>query len=226
MNSMQNNRNRIRRMVLISLFCAMAYAVTFVFHIKVVFMTFDVKDTVICLSSMILGPMASVLVALIVSVVELFTVSDTGLWGFLMNFLSSAVFAALSGWIYRKKKTTLGAVAGLGVSVVAGTAAMLLLDMLIVPLYMGNVSSNQVAGMIPELLLPFNFVKYLLNAALVMLLLRPISLALSKSGLLAAETGKRSSRFSEIFVLVMSGCICIGCLMILLLVMNGIITIF
>ena len=66
----KKDRFGIRKMTLIALFAAMAYAVTFIFHIKVSFLTFDAKDAVVGIAAMILGPGAGAVISLLVATTE------------------------------------------------------------------------------------------------------------------------------------------------------------
>ena len=56
------------------------------------FLDFDFKDVVICIGGFIYGPVSAAAVALVVALVEMVTVSHTGIWGFLMNFIATASF--------------------------------------------------------------------------------------------------------------------------------------
>ena len=225
LNTGKKERNKIRRMVLTALFTAMAYAVTFLFHIKVSFLTFDAKDTVICISAMLMGPAASTVAAFAVSLIEFLTVSDTGFWGFLMNFISSAAFSGIAGLIYRNERKLWGAACGLAAAIAAGTVVMLLLDMLVIPIYNPGVTAGTVAGMIPALLLPFNIVKYTLNAALVLALYKPISSALKRSGMLPASGIENNEKYKfgirSVIVFAVAAAVCAACVCVLIFVFHG-----
>ena len=230
MTNNAKHRKRLYSMVLTALFCAMAYVVSLVFHFKVSFLTFDAKDTVICISGMLLGPVTSTVVALVVSLIEFISVSDTGFWGLIMNFVSSATFALTAGLIYRNIRKMWGAVVGMVSAVAAGTAVMLLLDILVIPLYINNVSSAAVVSMIPTLLLPFNLVKYTLNAALVLAIYKPISTALKRSGLLPTSPAEKISHNENedykfgvrtVVVLVAALLVVVGCVLVLVFVLHG-----
>ena len=167
-----------------ALFAALAYAAMFVTSwIKVGFLTFDAKDTVIALSGLLLGPVYSLVISLLVAFIELITVGDTGIYGFIMTFLSSAVFSSVCALIYKYKKNIKGAVVGLVSASLSMTAMMLLFNLFITPLYMG-VEREVVASMIPTLFLPFNLTKGFLNASLVLILYKPFSTALKAVRLL------------------------------------------
>ena len=193
-------------------------------HIKVQFLTFDIKDAVITVAAMIYGPIAGAAISLLVSFIEMITVSTTGPWGFLMNFLSSAIFAGTAGAIYRYapriKKSLNGAIVGLFASVVLTTAMMMPLNMLITPLYTGA-SVGFIIELIPTLLLPFNFIKSVLNAALVLIIYKPISTALKKARV--ADGGADSYRFDKTAViLTVSGVlIAAACVVAFLVFMGG-----
>ena len=52
-----------------------------------------------------------------------------------------------------------------------------------------HVSRTEVVALIPSLLLPFNLIKGVLNAAMVLLLYKPLSRTLKKSRFLQIEAG-------------------------------------
>ncbi len=184
MSTFQNRTRsivRIKKLVMAALFCALAYAaMSLTSWIKVAFLTFDAKDTIVTIAGLLFGPVYSLAISFVVSLIELITVSDTGFWGFLMNFLSTATFSCSCALIYRYKKNLKGAVIGLVVAALSTTAMMMLLNLLVTPIYLTEVmgvpmSTRDVAALIPSLLLPFNFTKAVMNAALVLMLYKPIS---------------------------------------------------
>ena len=165
---------------------ALAFLARLVFKIPVSFLTFDIKDTVIALGGLVFGPVSGVVIALVVSLVEMI-ISETGPIGFVMNFISSAVFAGVASLIYKFKRTFNGAIIGLYSSVAATTAVMLLMNVILTPIYQG-VPRSAVIAMLPTLFLPFNFAKTLLNAAIVMLIYKPVVMALRKAKILEGKT--------------------------------------
>ena len=189
MKSANNKRiqsDKIRRMVMVAMFTAMAYAVMLVIHIKVGFLTLDVKDAVIALCGLYFGPLSALFVAVVVPVLEL-AVSSTGVYGLIMNILGSVTFSVTVSLFYKWKKTLLGAVAGLASAALLTTAVMMLANLFITPYYMGT-TMEAVRGMIPTLLLPFNLLKSVINVGVVLLLYKPLSRVLHKLGII----GKKS----------------------------------
>lgn len=204
----KKDRFGVRKMTLIALFAAMAYAVTFIFHIKVSFLTFDAKDAVVGIAAMILGPASGAVISLLVATIEQITIGDTGFWGWLMDFASTATFSVVAGYIYSKRRNVSGVAISLSSAVVATVTVMMLCNLLITPIYM-KVELSQVIDLIPTLLLPFNLTKAVLNAGVVLALYKPLITALRAAKLLpksenAASGAKQSfwSLRSLVFILI------------------------
>ena len=146
------------------------------------FLDFDFKDVVICIGGFIYGPVSAAAVALVVALVEMVTVSHTGIWGFLMNFIATASFCCVACFVYKKHHTMKGAVIGLALGTVCLTVVMLLWNYLITPIYM-EMDRAVVAAMLPTVFLPFNLVKGGLNMAVILLLYKPVVTALRRARL-------------------------------------------
>lgn len=185
---MSNNTTNTKKITLLGMLAAIAYAVIFVCHFLIPpvagFLTLDVKDTIIAISGFIFGPLSAALVAAVVAAVEMVTISATGPIGLVMNILSSCCFTCVAAFIYKRKHTLKGAVTGLIAGSLAATVVMLLWNFLITPIYMG-VPRETVQAMLLPVFLPFNLGKYVLNAAVTMLIYKPIVTALRKAHLLA-----------------------------------------
>ncbi len=189
---MKTNRStRIQQMTVTAMLCALAYIVTFLFHFKVMFLTFDLKDAVLTLAALLYGPVYGIVSASIIALLEFVTISDTGVYGLLMNFLSSATFAVVAGAVYKRRRDLTGAVLGMVCAAASMTVVMMVANLLITPFYMG-VTIAEVGAMIPTLLLPFNACKAVMNAASVLLLYKPLTVALRRMGVL--EHGPSSYR--------------------------------
>lgn len=164
---------------------ALAFLARLVFKIPVSFLTFDIKDSIIALGGMIFGPVSGVVIALLVSLIEMI-ISETGPIGFVMNFISSAAFAGTAALIYKFKRTFNGAIIGLFSAVGVTTAVMLIMNLLLTPIYQ-SVPVSVVIDMLPTLFLPFNFAKTLLNASIVMLIYKPVVISLRKARILEGK---------------------------------------
>jgi riboflavin transporter FmnP len=174
-----------KKIASIAMLSALAFLARLVFKIPVSFLTFDIKDSIIALGGMIFGPISGVVIALLVSLIEMI-ISETGPIGFVMNFISSAAFAGTAALIYKFKRTFNGAIIGLFSAVGVTTAVMLIMNLLLTPIYQ-SVPVSVVIDMLPTLFLPFNFAKTLLNASIVMLIYKPVVIALRKARILEGK---------------------------------------
>ncbi|MBQ8380446.1 MAG: ECF transporter S component [Clostridia bacterium] len=193
----------VKEMAGIGVFAAFAFITTLI--CKLIpnvggFLSIDAKDAVIAIASFVYGPVTAPIVSLIVAFIEFITISETGIWGLLMNFASSTAFSLTATLIYKYKKSFMGAIIGFGAAVVVTTAVMVGLNPLIVPLYSG-VSREVVVAMIPKLLLPFNFAKTLMNSAIAMLLYKPIINALRAAGFVKKNDHKTEFNKTSVLTL-------------------------
>jgi len=183
----------VKWLVLLAMFTALAYTVVCLIRIPAVaFLKYEPKDVIIIIGGFILGPLASLIISFVTALLEMFTISDTGPVGCVMNLLSSACYACTAALVYKHKRTLAGAVTGLALGSVAMVVVMLLWNWLITPLYMG-VERDAVVGMLVPIFLPFNAVKALLNSALVLCLYKPLITALRKARLVPTPTATESS---------------------------------
>lgn len=177
----QKNRfksSRIRNLALMAVFTALAFVVALTIRFPVPpFLTLDLKDAVIAIAAMAIGPSAALVITAAVTLLEFLTVGDTGVYGLIMDILSSVGFAFTASLIYKYKKTFVGAIVSLVSAAFVMTGVMIAANLLITPYYMG-VKVSAVREMIPTLLLPFNFLKATLNAGIVALLYKPLTKAL------------------------------------------------
>lgn len=183
--------HKTRKLAMTGMLCALAYAATAVGRIPIVlFLKYDPKDIVIVIAGFIWGPLTSFTVAVIVSFAEMFTLSENGVLGLVMNVISSCSFACTAAFIYRKMGTLPGAVMGLACGWGCVVSVMLLWNYLITPIYLGY-PRQAVAELLLPVFLPFNLFKGGLNAAITMLLYKPVITALRHFHLLEAEKAGR-----------------------------------
>ena len=128
------------------------------------FLSYEPKDAVIVISGFIFGPLTCVIVSVLTALIEMLSISSTGIYGFLMNVVSTCAFTVPAAWFYRRHHTIKGAVAGLGIGIVVLAACMVLWNYIITPFYMG-VDRSVVAGMLMSVFLPFNLIKGGINAS-------------------------------------------------------------
>ena len=218
------NSKKIRAIAVTGMITAAAFLITFVFRFKVSFLTFDFKDAFIALASLMYGPLYGVASAAIVSGLEFLTVSDTGVYGLIMNFLSSATFSLVCGLIYKYRRTFSGAILSLVVSSFSVVVVMIAANIFITPYYMG-VPRSAVFPMILPLLVPFNLAKTIMNAASTLLLYKPITSGLKRMNLLDKSENEHNSLRSVILA-VISVVVIVITVLFLTLQLNGVFQVF
>ena len=129
------------------------------------------------------------IVSIIVSLIEMVTISSTGPIGLLMNVLSTCAFVVPAALFYRARRKFSNAVIGLVLGIVCMAIVMILWNWLITPLYMG-VPRETVVSMLLPVFLPFNLIKGAINAAVTLLIYNPIVTALRKANLVPQSSNK------------------------------------
>ena len=209
----------VKEMVLIAMLAAIAYVIVAFIRIPVVlFLKYEPKDVIITIGGFLLGPLAAFITSLVVSLVEMVSISDTGPIGALMNLLSTCSFACTAAIFYKKRHTLSGAIWGLLLGSIVMVGAMILWNWLITPLYMG-VARSAVEGMLIPMFLPFNLLKAGLNSALVLVLYKPLVTALRKANLAPSKV-QSSSTGNKTGVMIL-GLILLATCILLLLVFQG-----
>lgn len=215
---------RAKTIVTVGMLCAIAFIAKLISNIIPIaiagFLEFDLKDVIIVIAGFICGPLSAVAISVIVSLIEMVTISGTGPIGMIMNILSSCSYACVAALLYKKNRSMKGAVLSLVGGVLAMSAVMVLWNYLITPLYMG-IERSVVAGMLLPVFLPFNLLKGGINATLTLLLYKPIVTALNRANLIAASP--TSSKGSVKWGMMLISLVVLATFVLLALVLAGVI---
>ena len=193
---------KVTKLVLASLFTAIAFISVFIINIPVVlFLKFEIKDALLALEALILGPWYSLLSSVVVALIEMVSISETGPIGAIMNVLSTVTFILPAGILYHNKKTLKNAVLGLCLGTLLMTSAMLLWNYLITPWYM-ETPREVVKAMLLPYFLPYNFLKGVLNSAITYMLYKPVMTVFRKMSILPKGEGthQKSSAATVIYI--------------------------
>ncbi len=147
------------------------------------FLDFDFKDVVLCIGGFIYGPIAALMMTVVVCFLEMITVSHTDIIGCIMNIVATASFVCTACAIYKRNHTMKGAIIGLVTAVVVLVAVMLAWNYFLTPIYQ-KIPREAVADMLPTVFLPFNAVKGGLNMTVTLLVYKPVVEALRKAKLI------------------------------------------
>lgn len=181
----------VKKITTLAMLAAMAYIVMAFIRIPLMpaapFLEYDPKDIFFVIAGFLFGPLESLVIIVLVCLIEMVTVSTSGPIGLLMNVIASACFVIPAALIYKKKKTLPFAVIGLAAGVLCMTGSMVLWNWLISPLYMG-VPQEVIVPMLPTVFAPFNLIKAGINMALTLIIYKPISTILHKSGIIEEKS--------------------------------------
>jgi riboflavin transporter FmnP len=215
----QASRTNTKQLTLMAMLAAMAYVAMLITrplpHVAG-FLSYDLKDVVVAISGFMLGAGPALLITLVVSLIEMVTVSSTGPIGLLMNVLSTGAFVIPAAVMYRGDRSLKSAATGLTLGVILMTAVMLAWNYIITPLYM-HVPREVVAGMLLPTFLPFNLVKGGLNAGITMLVYKPMVSALRRAGLLAPSTSTGGKRQFNMTATLVSAFVVVTCIIVFIL---------
>ena len=160
---------KIKTITNISILCVISYILTIFFRIPISsFLKYDPKDIIITLGGLIFNPGICFLVTVIVCFLEMITVGSTGIFGFLMNVLSTLTFSVTVSTIYNKLNNKYSLLIGLMFASIFSALFMVLTNLLIIPFYM-KITWDLSINLILWVFLPFNILKCLINSLLVLL---------------------------------------------------------
>lgn len=139
------------------------------------FLEYDPADIPILIGTFAYGPTAGIIITVVVSVIQGFTLSaSSGIIGIVMHILATGSFALVAGLIYQRKKTRKSAILALGLGVITMTVMMALMNLIFTPIFMGT-PVETVAGMLLPIIIPFNLMKASINAVATLLLYKAVS---------------------------------------------------
>ena len=211
----------VKKLCVLAMLAAVSFIVANTLYISIFpaapFLKYEPKDVIITIGGFLYGPLASLLISVVVSLPEML-ISGTGPIGGIMDILSTCSFACVAALLYKRRHTLAGAVSGLALGSVLMVIAMLLWNWLVSPLYMG-VERAVIESMLLPIFLPFNLLKTGLNSALVLFLYKPVVTALRKAGLVEAPTKNKGT--SKLGIYLFAAVLLITCTP-LILVIKGI----
>ena len=179
-----------KKLATLAMLTALAYVVMYLSKLMPSvngFLDFDFKDVVLCIGGFVYGPIAALMMIVIVCVLEMVTVSHTDIIGCIMNIVATASFVCTACAIYKRKHTMKGAIAGLASAVVVLVVVMLAWNYFLTPIYQ-QIPREAVAAMLPTVFLPFNAVKGGLNMTATLLVYKPVVDALRRAKLIPEST--------------------------------------
>ena len=209
----------VRKMVTIAILSSMAIVSNMIFNFPLVaavpFMKYDPKDIIIIIAGFIYGPLVSVGMSVITSVLEILYHGGNYI-DIIMNVISTCALVCPAAVIYKKMKSKSGAVIGLISGVIISTSIMLLWNYIVTPGYYKLPREAVVELMLPGIL-PFNLIKNVINVVLAFILYKPIVGIFRSTNLI--EKSEKKAKISIGLILI--SLFILITVILLLLVLNG-----
>ncbi len=174
-----SNKMSTKMMVSLAMLAAISIVLVAAIHFPLIpaaaFLEYDPADIPILIGTFAFGPVAGLLLTIVVSVVQGLTVSASGgIIGIVMHIFATGACAFVAGTIYKKNKTRKNAVLALVVGALVQTVAMVIMNMIFTPLFMGQ-PLEVVLSMLVPIIIPFNLLKAGINGTITFLLYKSIS---------------------------------------------------
>lgn len=173
---MNNKTNKLVRIAVLSaLSVVLVMLIKFPIIPSAPFLEYEPGDVPMLVAAFMYGPIAGLLMTVIVSTIQAFTVSAAAGWvGLVMHVIATGTFVVVSGVIYRRFHTFKGAIAALA----AGSISMVLIMIpsnLFFSVKFYGIPYDAVIAMLPTAILPFNLIKSIANSLLVILVYKPLT---------------------------------------------------
>ena len=224
---MNTKKTDAKTIAVCGMLVAMAFALTAVSHFLLPplltaapFIKYDPKDVVLAIGALLLGPVPALLVTVVAAFLEMLTFSTTGWIGLVMNIVSSTAFLLPGALLYRRRRTLSSAVIGLLCGAALMTAMMLLWNAFLTPLYMG-MPREAVIDMLVPVFLPVNAIKGTLNAAVTLLVYKPLTRALRAAHLIPTPPVSEQKRSLTGITILCAAVILLASLAVLFLLNRG-----
>ena len=168
-----NMSRKANKLTVMAMLCALAFVAVVAIRIPLIpivpFLEYEPKDVIIMTGGFLFGPMSAALISIIVSFIEMITISSTGIIGLIMNIISTVAFVCPAAYLYKKHHSMKGAFIGMVGGTLLMTLIMVLWNYFITPIYMGY-PREAVAELLLPAFVPFNLLKGGINTALTLLI--------------------------------------------------------
>lgn len=170
---------RLKKLVVMAMLAAISVVLVWAVHVPLIpvvsFLEYDPADVPILIATMAYGPVAGVLLTVVVSVIQGVTVSaGSGAYGIIMHIIATSTLVLVAGGVYRLRHTKGGAALGLALGTLAMGLVMMPANHFITPAFTGWPAAQVDALLLPGIL-PFNLIKAGLNSCVTFVVYKTVS---------------------------------------------------
>ncbi|MFA5449778.1 MAG: ECF transporter S component [Clostridia bacterium] len=161
--------------ILSALGVALAMLVRFPLIPSAPFLEYDAADIPIFLGTFMYGPIAGLIMTVVVSVIQGVTVSaHSGYIGIIMHIFATGSYVLVAGLIYKFKRTFKGALLSVSIASLVMIVVMVFWNIIFTPIFMG-VDRDAVYAMLLPAIIPFNAIKAGINSIFTLILYKRVS---------------------------------------------------
>ena len=168
-----------KKLTVTALISCLAYLTMIVFKIPVQFLSYEIKDVIIAIGAIYLGTPYGIIICFVVALIEMITISDSGIIGFLMNFIASISYIIPICYFYNKKQAILK---GIIIGTIFMSLSMFIFNIILTPIYLG-VPLKDTVKLLFTLITPFNIIKGAINGFSIFILYKPLLKAIRKTNI-------------------------------------------
>lgn len=178
--TVSKKKGNVRKLTSLGMLAAISIILVATVHFPLIpaapFLEYDPADVPILIGTFAFGPVAGFLLTVVVSVIQGATVSAAsgGVIGVIMHIFATGSCVLVAGNIYSRNKTKKTAAIALVIGALVMTAAMVVMNLIFTPIFMGAPMETVIAMLIPAII-PFNLLKSGINCAVTFLLYKSIS---------------------------------------------------
>ena len=179
-----------RKLTTIAIMSALATILAVTIHFPIIplvsFLEFEPKGVILAILGFVYGPLSVLAASCVCAVLEVLFLGGTIL-DMLMNVIANCSFALVAALVYKKLHTQKGAYISLAIGVVTVVITMSIWNYIITPIYYGMPRSAVAELLIPGIM-PFNLIKYGVDALFVVYLYKPVVSFLRKNHMADASS--------------------------------------
>jgi riboflavin transporter FmnP len=150
----------------------------FPIFLNVAFLEYDACDVMVLITSFSFGPLYGVMSSVAVAIFQAFLLDKSGIFGFLMNIVSTTALTLPAAIIYLKHKTKKGAATALAVGSAVTLVVMVAFNYLVTPHFMG--APIAVVHSLMPFIAGFNAIKAVINSIITFFVYKHIGKIIKK----------------------------------------------
>ena len=201
-----NRSERIKKLTIMAMLVALSIVLVYLIHFPIFpaasFLEYDPADIPILVGTFAYGPLAGVLLTVVASLIQGFTVSaQSGVMGIAMHICATTILVLVAGTIYRVRRTRGGAVLALICGTLAMALGMLVFNHFVTPYFVTADVSDAAAvaasrayvdTLLLPVILPFNLIKAGVNSLITFAVYKVVSRYIVHGEPMAAPRRARS----------------------------------